>query len=68
MVTCCGRICVGKKNQFQPGLAGQAVDIKEVHDDIRPVSFAAYHLRYFDLEARLLEPLENRFAPKVLRM
>lgn len=27
-----------------------------------------YHLGHFDLEARVLEPLENPFGPKVLSM
>jgi putative transposase len=27
-----------------------------------------YDLGYFDLETRVLEPLENRFGPKVLPM
>ena len=48
--------------------AGQAVGIKEVHDDIWLVSFMDYDLGYFDLEARVLEPLANPFGPKVLPM
>jgi hypothetical protein len=48
--------------------AGQAVGIKEVHDDIWLVSFMDYDLGYFDLETRALEPLENPFGPKVLPM
>ena len=48
--------------------AGQAVGIKEVHDDIWLVSFMHYDLGYFDLETRVLEPLENPFGPKVLPM
>jgi hypothetical protein len=32
------------------------------------VSFMDYHLGYFDLETRVLEPLENPFGPKVLPM
>jgi hypothetical protein len=48
--------------------AGQAVGIKEVHDDIWLVSFMDYDLGYFDLETRVLEPLENPFGPKVLPM
>ncbi len=43
--------------------AGQAVGIKEVHDDIWLVSFMDYDLGYFDLETRVLEPLENPFGP-----
>ena len=45
--------------------AGQAVGIKEVHDDIWLVIFMDYDLGYFDLETRVLEPLENPFGPKV---
>ena len=32
------------------------------------VSFMDCDLGYFDLETRVLEPLENRFGPKVLPM
>src|SRR6516225_2412010 len=39
---------------------------KEVQDDIWLVSFIDYDLGYFDLETRVLEPLENPFGPKVL--
>ncbi len=39
--------------------AGQAVGL---------VSFMDYDLGYFDLETRVLEPLENPFGPKVLPM
>jgi len=48
--------------------AGQAVGIKEVHDDIWLVTFMDYDLGYFDLENRVLEPLENPFGPKVSPM
>ena len=69
VVTRCGRICLGKKKiNFSQVFAGQAVGIKEVHDDIWLVSFMDYDLGYFDLETRVLEPLENPFGPKVLRM
>ncbi len=53
---------------FSQVFAGQAVGIKEVHDDIWLVSFMDYDLGYFDLETRVLEPLENPFGPKVLPM
>ena len=43
----------------------QAVGIKEIHDDIWLVTFMDYDLGYFDLETRVLEPLENPFGPKV---
>lgn len=40
--------------------------IKEVDEGIWLVSFMDYDLGFFDLEARVLEPLENPFGPKVL--
>ena len=67
VVTHCGRICLGRKKiNFSTVFAGQAVGIKEIHDDIWLVSFMDYDLGYFDLETRVLEPLENPFGPKVL--
>src|SRR5258708_36749159 len=69
VVTHCGRICLGaKKINFSQVFAGQAVGIKEVHDDIWLVTFMDYDLGYFDLETRVLQPLENPFGPKVLPM
>ena len=53
---------------FSQVFAGQAVGIKEVHDDIWLVSFMDYDFGYFDLETRVLEPLQNPFGPKVLPM
>ena len=65
VVTRCGRICLGnKKINFSQVFAGQAVGIKEIHDDIWLVSFMQYDLGYFDLETRVLEPLENPSAQK----
>jgi putative transposase len=46
----------------------RAVGIEQVRDGIRLVSFMDYDLGYFDLETRVLEPLENPFGPKVLPM
>ncbi|HLJ59336.1 MAG TPA: integrase core domain-containing protein [bacterium] len=69
VVTRCGRICLGTtKINFSQVFAGQAVGMKEVYDDIWLVSFMDYALGYFDLETRVLEPLENPFGPKVLPM
>jgi putative transposase len=69
VVTRCGRICLGhNKINFSQVFAGQAVGVKEIHDDIWLVSFMDYDLGYFDLETRVLEPLENPFGPKVLPM
>ena len=48
--------------------AAKGVGIKEVHDDIWLVSFMDYDLGYFDLDTRVLEPIENPFGPKVLPM
>ena len=51
VVTRCGRICLGaKKINFSQVFAGQAVGIKEIHDDIWLVSFMDYDLGHFDLE------------------
>jgi putative transposase len=58
----------GREIDFSQVFAGQAVGIKEVHDDIRLVSFMDYDLGYFDLDTRVLEPFENPFGPKVLPM
>jgi putative transposase len=67
IVTNCGRICLGhKKINFSTVFAVQAVGIKEIHDDIWLVSFMDYDLGYFDLETRVLEPLDNPFGPKLL--
>jgi putative transposase len=57
-----------KKLIFSQVFAGQAVGINEVHDDVWLVSFMDYDLGYFDLETRVLEPLENPFGPKVSPM
>ena len=66
VVNRCGRICLGNKTiSFSQVFDGQAVGIEEVHDDIWLVSFMDYDLGYFDLETRVLEPLENPFGPKV---
>src|SRR3981081_3741953 len=63
VVTHCGRICRGTiKINFSTVFAGQAVGIKEVHDDIRLVSLMDYDLGYFDLDTRVLEPLDTRSA------
>ena len=47
---------------------GQTVGIKEVQDDIWLVSFMDYDLGYFDLDTRVLEPLDNPFAPRLSPM
>jgi hypothetical protein len=47
------------KSNFGTVFAGQAVGIKEVQDDIWLVSFMDHDLGYFDVETRVLEPLEK---------
>jgi len=55
----------GHSSNFSQVFAGQAVGIKEVQDDSWLVSFMDYDLGYFDLDTRVLEPVENPFGPKV---
>jgi putative transposase len=69
VVTNWGRICPGqKKINFSTVFAGQAVGIKEVHDDIWLASFMDYDLGYFDLDTRVPEPFDNPFGPRLLPM
>ena len=69
VVTNCGRICFGRKKiNFSTVFAGQAVGLTEVQDDIWLVSFMDYDLGYFDLETRVLEPLDNPFGPRLSPM
>jgi putative transposase len=42
-----------------------AAGIKEVNDDILLASFMDYDLGYFDLETRMLEPIDNPFGPRL---
>jgi len=66
VVTSCGRLCLyNKKINLSVSLAGQAVGVKEVDHGICLVSFMDYDLGYIDLEEKTLQPLENRFGPKV---
>ena len=66
VVTHCGRICMGnKKINFSQAFAGQAVGRRKFTTHIWLVSFMDYDLGYFDLENRVLEPLENPFGPKL---
>jgi putative transposase len=67
IVTYCGRICMGKKKiNVSTVFSGQALGIKEVHDDVWLVSFMDYDLGYFDLETCKLAPLDNPFGPRLL--
>src|SRR6202167_1596693 len=66
LVSYCGRICIfRKKINLSTSLAGQAGCIKEVDEGIWLVSFMDYDLGYIDLEERALQPLNNRFRPRV---
>jgi hypothetical protein len=69
LVTACGRICLHRKKiSISTVLAGQRVGIKEVDDGIWLVSFSNYDLRYFDLEQKTLQPLDNPFGPRLSPM
>lgn len=69
MVTCCGRICIGRKkiNLCRP-LAGQLLGIRQVDEQSWLVSFLNYDLGYFDTDSKRFEPLPNPFGSKVLPM
>jgi putative transposase len=53
---------------FSTVFAGRAVGIKEVHDDIWLISYLDDDLGYFDLDTRVLEPLDNPFRPRLSPM
>ena len=55
-----------QKDNFSTVCAGQAVGIKEVHEDIWLDSLMDCDLGYFDLETRVLEPLDNPLGPRVV--
>ncbi len=66
-VTRCGRICWNRRKiNVSTVFAGQDVGVRQVSDRIWPVSFMDYDLGCFDDETYRLEPVENRFKPKVL--
>ena len=68
-ITCCGRICIGKKKiNLSKAFAGQAIGITQVADDTWLASFVDYDLGYFDTESNKFEPLPNPFGVKVLPM
>jgi transposase InsO family protein len=69
VVTACGRICMHRKRvNISHVLAGQRVGIKEVDEGIWIVSFMQYDLGYIDLEQKTLQPLDNPFGTRLLRM
>jgi putative transposase len=60
-----GRICFhGRKINLSHVFAGQNVGVTEVGDHLWLVTF----MHYFDDETGRLEPIDNRFGPKVLPM
>jgi hypothetical protein len=56
------------KTFHRPRLIPKHLTGSEVPNCESSVSFMDYDLGYFDLENRVLEPLENPFGPKVLPM
>jgi putative transposase len=68
-VTCCGRICIGKRKiNLSTVFAGQNVGVKEVSDRVWMVSFMQYDLGFFDDETGRVTSAENPFGTKVLPM
>ena len=57
-----------KKISISYVLAGQRVDIKEVHDGIWIVGVMHYDLGYIDLEQKTLQALDNPFGARLLPM
>jgi Mg-chelatase subunit ChlD len=53
---------------FSTVFADRAVGIKEVHHDIWLISYLDDDLGYFDLDTRVLEPLDNPFRPRLSPM
>jgi hypothetical protein len=49
-------------------MAGQKLSIKEIDDGIWLASFMRYDLRYFDLEQKTLQPLDNPFGTRLSPM
>ena len=68
-VTCCGRICIGKRKiNLSTVFAGQNVGIKEVSGQVWLASFMQYDLGFFDQETGWITSAENPFGAKVLPM
>jgi putative transposase len=66
VVTHCGRICLGnRKINFSTVFAGQAVGIKEVHDDIWLVSFMDYDWATSIWKPGCWNRWTNPFGPKL---
>ena len=65
----CGRLCFDRRKvNLRQVFAGQQVGDRQVTDRIWLVSFMEYDLGYFDDETCRLEPIDNRFGPRVLPM
>jgi hypothetical protein len=65
LVTVCSRPCLHRKGiKVSTVLAGQKLDIKEVDDGGWLVSFMYHDLGYFDLEPKMLQPLDNPFGKR----
>jgi putative transposase len=56
------------KVNFSTVFAGQNVGVTQVGERIWLVTFMQYDLGYFDDETCRLEPIDNPFASKVLRV
>ena len=68
-VTQCGRLCFGtRKINLSAALAGQAVGVKEVAEQIWIISFMHYDLGFFDHQSGRVERAPNPFNAKVLPM
>ncbi len=63
-------ICIGRRKiNLSTAFAGQIVGVREVKDQIWPVSFHEYDLGYFDNERGRVEAGPNPFMPdKMLTM
>jgi hypothetical protein len=57
-----------EENQFQPGFCRPSRRHQRSVRRYVAGGFMDYDLGYFDLETRVLEPLEKRFGSKVLPM
>jgi putative transposase len=68
-VTCCGRICIGRRKiNLSTVFAGQNVGVKQISDKVWLVSFMQYDLGFFDHETGRITSAENPFGAKVLPM
>jgi putative transposase len=67
-VTCCGRICIGKKKiNLSQVFAGHSVGLRQIEEPIWLVSFMHYDLGFFDMVSSRFEPLPNPFGAKVVQ-